>query len=178
MSPSLMPVACTLRERTGTAALQRRCETVEHQAHDGWDTGHDMNIADRIAGRDMPVVDDDRAARHGRHALSCRVEPTFRIVRLHARPYGRLGLPRHAKSRGDAFAGDVVVSRTDAAGGKNMVEAGAHFIDGGDDGVRHVRDNANFPHWNTEFAQTFRKEIDVNVLGAAGQDLIADDDDA
>ena len=118
------------------------------------------------------------AARHRRHALAGGVELAGLVVLLHPRPGLRMRLPRHAESGGDAFAGDVVVGRADAAGGEHVVEAGAALVDRRDDGVGHVGDDADLAQRDADGAEAGGDELDVGVLGAAGEHLVADDEQA
>ena len=87
-------------------------------------------------------------------------------------------LPGHPEGGGDALAGDVVVGRADAAGGEHQVEAGAALVHGLDDGAGDVGDDADLADRQAEGAQALGEETDVGVLGAAREDLVADDQDA
>ena len=80
---------------------------------------------------------------HARHAPPRRREQRrVAVVRGHARD--RLGMlgDADAEGLGDAVGGDVVMGRTDAAGGEDVVELPAHLVDRGDDGRLDVGDDA------------------------------------
>src|SRR5262249_44991163 len=79
---------------------------------------------------------------------------------------------------GDTVGGNVVVGRTDAAGGEDVVEPGAHLVHGIDDGLLDVGDNPYFHQPDSQLVQFQRQELQVGVLGAAAQDLVADDQQA
>ena len=93
-------------------------------------------------------------------------------------PGFRLRFPRHAKGARDAFAGDVIMRRANAAGGEDMVEFRANLVDRIDDHFRHIGDHAHFLHGNADFPQPCREELQIGIPGAAGKHLIADDQQA
>ena len=89
----------------------------------------------------------------------------------------RIDVDRDAEGRGDAIGGDVVVRRTDAAGGE---EIGV--------GVRRALTAATMRSASSGTMRTSLRSMptaravigdraDVLVLGAPGQDLVADDED-
>src|SRR6185436_6626082 len=82
------------------------------------------------------------------------------------------------KAVGDALDGYIVMGWTDAAGGKNIIITsgkGRYFLADQPDLILNRRDFLNF---NTEAAQLGAKKMRIDVLGLAGQDLIADNDNA
>ena len=87
-------------------------------------------------------------------------------------------LPRDTEGGGDAFAGDVVVGRADAAGGEHVIEFLPDFVHRADDRFGDVGNDPDLPQRDTQIAQTGRQELDVGVAGAAGQHLVADDQQA
>src|SRR6185437_16257917 len=117
----------------GWAGGEQRGDVVEHRAHDGRHARHDVHVADGEAGCGGDrVVDQRGTAWHGGHALPCRVELTGRIGTLHPGPGFRVRFPRYAEGLRDALTGDVVVRRTDAAGGEDVIVHGAELVDRGD----------------------------------------------
>ena len=80
-----------------------------------------------------------------------------------------------AERLGDAVGGDVVMGRPDAAGGKDVGVAISQRIKGGDDVGLVVGDDADFLEVDPDIGQVFGDKADVLVLGPAGQDLVADD---
>ena len=117
--------------------------------------------------------------RHPRHAPPGRREQRdVAVVAGHARH--RLGMlgDADAEGLGDAVGGDVVVRRADAAGGEDVVELLAHLVHGGDDRRLDVGDDPAFRDPDAEQAELGGEVLDVGVLGAAAQDLVADDEDA
>ena len=75
-----------------------------------------------------------------------------------------------------AVGGDVVVGRADAAGGEDVGVARAQRVDRVDDLVLVVGDDAHFLQVDADGGQVVGDVADVLVLGAPGQDLVADDE--
>ena len=67
---------------------------------------------------------------------------------------------------------------TDAAGGQDIVEGGADLVDGVDDDVLDIGDDAGLAHTHTGLAEHGGHVVQVGVLGASRQDLVADDQHA
>ena len=88
----------------------------------------------------------------------------------------RIVVDRHAERLGDGVGGDVVVGRADAAGGEHVVVAAAQRVERGDDLRLLVGDDAHLLEIDADHGQVFGDVADVLVLGAAGQDLVADDE--
>ena len=86
----------------------------------------------------------------------------------------RIDVDRHAERLGDAVGGDVVVGRADAAGGEDVGVAVAQRVERRDDLVFLVGHDAHLPQVDAERGQIFGDVADVLVLGAPGQDLVAD----
>ena len=82
-----------------------------------------------------------------------------------------------AERLGDAFGGNVVVGRADAAGGEHIGVARAQRIYRGDDLRLFVGDDAHFLEIDADAGEIFGDVADVLVLGAARQDLVADHED-
>ena len=79
---------------------------------------------------------------------------------------------------GDAVGGDVIVGRPDATGGKNVGIAAAQRIQCGDDVGLFVGDNPHFLEVDPDIGEVFGDEADILVLGAPGQDFVADHQNA
>ena len=84
----------------------------------------------------------------------------------------------HAEGLGDRIGGDVVMGRPDAPGGDHVIEPGAAVVDRGDDGVLDVRYDPCLAQAHAELVQADGEKRQIGVLGAAGQDFIADHDQA
>src|SRR6185312_4995362 len=82
---------------------------------------------------------------------------------------------RHAEGLGDAVGGDVVVRRTDAAGGEDVSISAAQRVKRGDDRRLVVGDDAHLLQVDADGGAVVGDVADVLVLGPAGQDLVADD---
>ena len=67
------------------------------------------------------------------------------------------------------------MGRADAAGGEHVVVARAQRVERGDDLVLDVGDDARLAQIDAEFGEILGDIADVAVLGAARQDLVADD---
>jgi hypothetical protein len=68
------------------------------------------------------------------------------------------------------------VGRPDAAGGEDIIVAGAQRVHGVDDFGLDIGHHARFAQADADSVQLFRQEGQVGVLGPAGQDLVADDE--
>ena len=80
----------------------------------------------------------------------------------------------HPERPRDRVGGDVVMGRPDAAGREHVVVTRPQRVDGGDDLVLDVGDDARLPHVDADLGQIFGDIAEVAVLGAAGEDFIAD----
>ena len=91
----------------------------------------------------------------------------------------RLGMERPLDAEGarHILRGDVVMRRADAAGGEEIVELGAQLVDGGDDRVGDVGDDARLAQGHADLVEADGDVVEVGVLRAAGEDLVADDQD-
>ena len=63
----------------------------------------------------------------------------------------------------------------DAAGGEDIVVARPAFVDRGDDLRLDIGDDAGLAQSYAELGQLLRDIAEVHILGAAGENLIADD---
>jgi hypothetical protein len=68
------------------------------------------------------------------------------------------------------------VGRADAAGGEDIIVARPQSVDGGDDLGLVVGDDARFLQADAGQIQLFGQIGQIGVLGAAGQDFVADDE--
>ena len=80
-----------------------------------------------------------------------------------------------AEGLGHRIGGDVVMGRADAAGGEDIGVAGAQGVQRGHDLVLDIGHDARFLQVDAQRAQELGDIVGVGVLGAAGQDLVADD---
>ena len=90
------------------------------------------------------------------------------------RERARIDVDRDPEGLGDAIGGDVVVGRADAAGGEDVGVAVAQRVERIDDRRLLVADHAHLPEVDAERGQVLGDIADVLVLGAPGQDLVAD----
>ena len=67
------------------------------------------------------------------------------------------------------------MSGADPAGGEDVIEGSPHLVDGGHDDPGIVGDHPRFPQPDADLVQSLREEAEIGVLGAPGQDLVADD---
>ena len=86
-------------------------------------------------------------------------------------------LDGHAERLGHRVGGDVVVGRADAAGGEDVGVARPQRVQRGDDLGLVVGHDADLGQIDAEFGATVGDRADVAVLGAPGQDLVADHED-
>ena len=82
---------------------------------------------------------------------------------------------RHAEGRRHRVGGDVVVGGPDPAGGDDIVVAGAQGVQGVDDLVLDVGHGTRLAQVHPVHAQIPGNVPQIGVLGAAGQDLVTDD---
>ena len=139
---------------------------------------HDDDVADPEAGRCRDLVEHQiGAGRNARHAHARLVELAAGLGQALAQDLdgARIVVDRHAERLGDGVGGDVVVGRADAAGGEHVVVAAAQRVERGDDLRLVVGDDAHLLEIDADHGQVLGDVADVLVLGAAGQDLVADD---
>jgi len=83
----------------------------------------------------------------------------------------------HPKGRRHRIGGNVIMGWTDAPGCKDKIIPGPKRVQGRDDLGFHIAHHARFFQVYPARAQKTGDIIDVGVLGAAGQDLVADHQD-
>ena len=89
----------------------------------------------------------------------------------------RIDVDRHAERLGDRVRRDVVMRRPDAAGGEHIGVAAAQRVERRDDLVLLVRHHPHLLQVDADIGEVLGDVADVLVLGAPGQDLVADDED-
>jgi hypothetical protein len=87
----------------------------------------------------------------------------------------RMHVERHAEGFRHAVGGDVVMRRPDATGGEDVVVGRAQRIERGNNRGRVVGDDAHFLEIDAERGKIVGGKADILVLGPAGEDFIADD---
>ena len=100
--------------------------------------------------------------------------PVATSALLHDGERARIDVDRHPERLGDAVGGDVVVGRADAAGGEDVGVAVAQRVERVDDRRFLVADHADLHQVDADRGQIFGDVADVLVLGAPGQDFVAD----
>ena len=83
-----------------------------------------------------------------------------------------------AETVGDAIDGNIVVRRSDAAAGENVIESFGKLSDLAADDLDLILDRRDFLYLNAEPAQLGAEKIGVSVAGLARQNFVADDHDA
>ena len=97
------------------AGRQPRREPVEHRLHDRRHARHDVDVADREAGRLRDRIDDQLGAGgNAGHAHARLVEVGLAVALGEDRHRARVEVDRHAERLGDGIGGDVVMGRADA----------------------------------------------------------------
>src|SRR6185295_4022041 len=109
------------------------------------------------------------------HAETRLVEVAFGNAVAKHRHRAGVDRDRHRKCLGDRIGGDIVVGGPDAAGGEDVVVSAAEGVHRRYDLVLHVRHDAHFAKIDPDGGKALGEVADVLVLGAAGEDLIADD---
>ena len=155
-----------------------RSDLVEHGLHDRGHAGHDDHVADPEAGRLRDrVLDEVRALRDAGHAQPRLVQVLRPVALAQDGDRPRVEADRDPEGLGDAVRRDVVVGRADAAGGEQIGVALAQGVDRGDDLGLDVRHDPDLPQVDPDTGQVLGDVADVLVLGAPGQDLVADDEE-
>ena len=137
-----------------------------------------MTLPITKAGRRGDLVEHQFGAlRHARHAHARLVHYAAGLRKPLAQHLdrARVIVDRHAERLSDRVGGDVVVGRADAAGGEDVSVAGAQRVERGDDLRLLVGNDADFLQIDADGGELFGDIADVLVLGAAGEDLVADD---
>ncbi len=139
--------------------------------------GHQEDIAAANAGGARIAVGDQfRPRRHACHAQPGLVDPAACVVVvLKDLPGDRVDFDFDAQRLGDRIHGDIVVGRTDPAGGEQVIVAGAQGVDRLDDRGGLIADDADFPQPNALHAEPAGDLGNILVMGAARQDLVAND---
>ncbi len=70
------------------------------------------------------------------------------------------------------------MGRADPAGGEDVIEPPAHLVDRGDDDLGHVGNDPRLAQPDPGLVEPAGKKAQILVLGAARQDLVADDQHA
>jgi hypothetical protein len=160
--------------------LQLRRHEVQHHLHDVRHAGHDDDVADPESRRGGDRVKHQLGAGgHAGHTHARFVHHAagFGDALLHQRDRLRVVADRHAERLGDGVGGDVVMGRTDAAGGEHVSVARAQRIERRDDVGLLVGDDTHFLEIDADIGEVFGDIADVLVLGPARQDFVADDQD-
>ena len=87
-----------------------------------------------------------------------------------------IDVDRHAEGFGDAIGRDVVVRRADAAGGEEVGVPRPERVDRFDDLALLVRHDPDLAQIDADIGQMLGDVADVLVLGAPGEDFVADDE--
>ena len=156
---------------------ERRQHIVEHGLEDRGNAGHDMHIADDEARRAGDRIVDVAAAHgHARHALAGgrELQAALGVMRAEQRQRVRIVIAGDAEGGGHRVGGDVVMGGADAAGGKDIVVAGAERVERLDDPLLVVGDDADFLERDAGGGEHFGEMADVLVLGAAREQFVAD----
>ena len=152
---------------------------VEHGLHDLGHAGEDEDVLDANAGRARNRVLDQAGVlgRVGhREPRLVDLEAAARVRRQQDLDGLRVADKFLAERLGDRRGGDVVVGRADAARREDVVEGGTARIDGRDDGVLIVGNDAHLFQPDAELVQTAAEKGQIGVLRAARENLVADDD--
>jgi hypothetical protein len=101
----------------------------------------------------------------GRAALVLRLEDRARIVSH---------IDVHAERGGHSVGGLVVMGRADAAGGEDVIVFRPQLVQGGDDLTGRIGNDPRLRHLHAERGQELGDGLQVHVLGAPGQQFVAD----
>ena len=160
------------------AAGQARRQPVEHGLEDLGYAGEHMDVVESEPRRPADGVVDQRGAlRDIGHRQARRVEHVRRVVAFEQAQGRRVAFQGHAEGARHRGGGDVVVGRADAAGGEDIGAARPQVVDRRGDHLAVVGDDPCLRHRDAELGQPFGQKRQVGVPGAAGQDLVADDQD-
>ncbi len=161
------------------AGSEGRHDIVQHGLENRGHPGHDMDVSDPEARRHRYGIGDMlRAPRHARHALAGIGEfhAAARVVSLEHLVGFLIVFAGHAKRLGHGISGNVVMRGADAAGREDIGITRPQHIDGRYDCLFLVGNNTHFPKVDTDRRHNVGEVADIPVLGAAGKDLVANDD--
>ncbi len=158
------------------SAFQLPGQRVEHSGGDMRNACHDEDIAvpDARCARHL-VGNQIRTVRHPRHSQTAGVYAAASFIICMQRRAG-LWVDDHLypQRRRDGINGDVVMRRADAAGREQIVVARPQGVDRLDNCILVIRHHPHFFQTNALDIQPQGNLADVFVLGAAGEDFIAD----
>ena len=120
------------------------------------------------------VLDQLGSRRDARHAPARGRQVAGRVALEHDGDYPRILVDRDAERARDRVGGDVVVGRPDASGRDHVVVTRSQRVERRDDLVLDVGDDARLPNVDADLRQIFGDIAEVAVLGAAGEDFVAD----
>ncbi len=162
------------------AAVEGGHQVLDHDLEDARHARHDVHVADAEAGGPGEPVADQRGpvgdAGHPQDAVGHR-DAAPADERLDALAGVVADVDAHPERRGHAVGGDVVVGRADAAGGEDVVVGGAQLVDRGHDRGLPVADHPDLAQVDPDAGERGRQHLDVRLPGAAGEDLVTDDEE-
>ena len=112
--------------------------------------------------------------RDARHAPPRGRQIAGRVALEHGGDNPRVLADRDAEGARDRVGGDVVVGWPDAPGRHHVVVTRPQRVDGRDDLVLDVGDDARLLNVDADLRQILGDIAEVAVLGAAGEDFVAD----
>ncbi len=158
--------------RTGAQAGP---DIFQHAAHDLGHAGQDKDIADGKARRTLNRVLDQIATNgHPGHATAGGIELNAPAGAHHGDNVRMLD-QLDPEGGGDGIGGNVIMGGAYTAGGDHIVVAGAQGIEGCDNVFHDIGDGARLSKVDPVDAQIAGNVAQVGILGAARQNLIADD---
>ena len=132
----------------------------------------------RDAGENVNVTNGDDGRERSVGAEQCRTvgdvghaQPRFVQIGAEALTHAlfdiRMTDDFDAEAMGDAFDGDVIMGRADAAGSKNEIEALGKLGDLSADQIDFILDRRDLLHFDAKLAQLGAEKMRIDILGLA-----------
>src|SRR6266567_7529044 len=160
------------------AADEAIFQLLEDSLHDAGHTWQDEEVADLKPRRTRDRVrQQHRTLRDHRHAQPRLVQVARRVMGFEQALGLRVHDQQNPEGVGDTLGGDVVMGRTDPTRRKDIVEDTSDLVHGGYDHIGVIRYYPRLTQPYTDLVEPLGEIRQVGVLGAARQDLVADDQD-
>ncbi len=161
-------------ERRSTAETFQ--QTIQHHFHQHRDARQDIDILKPEAWRLRNGVENQfRPVRDTGHALARLVEVPPRVMGLQNGIGISANTNGHTKGLGNAFRGDVIMGRANAARCEDILVSGAQGVERIDNHRLVVRHHPHFRKVDPHAADFLRHGLNIGVARATRKDLIAND---
>ena len=155
------------------------CQCANHCLHDQRHPRQNINIFNLKAMRATCRIFNQG----GSPGDACHAQPRFhhfrrRLALPHDCLYIRVQVKLNTKGFGNAFCRNVIVCRAYATRGKYIVVGPAAVVHRGDDDIFQIGNHPGMNKTHTQLIQSQGKMLQVDILGSAGKDFVAYDNQA